>query len=72
LKIGQYLVKLWARVRCLVFFDSLIGKEDVRVMICYSFDPQGIVPEIQAKLESEEIKSLHAVDNMARKYQLVM
>jgi len=22
LKIGQYLVKLWARVRCLVFFDS--------------------------------------------------
>jgi len=21
-KIGQYLVKLWARVRCLVFFDS--------------------------------------------------
>ena len=51
------------------FFDSLIGKEDVHVMICYSFDPQGIVREIQAKLESEEIKSLHAVDNMARKYQ---
>jgi len=23
LKIGHYLVKLWARVRCLVFFDSL-------------------------------------------------
>jgi len=22
LKIGQYFVKLWARVRCLVFFDS--------------------------------------------------
>ena len=22
LKIGQYLVKLWARVRCLVFFDA--------------------------------------------------
>ena len=22
LKIGQHLVKLWARVRCLVFFDS--------------------------------------------------
>ena len=22
LKIGKYLVKLWARVRCLVFFDS--------------------------------------------------
>ena len=22
MKIGQYLVKLWARVKCLVFFDS--------------------------------------------------
>jgi len=36
LKIGQYLVKLWARVRCLVFFDSrcILHRESVYYVQC--------------------------------------
>jgi len=49
------------------------GKEDLYVTICFSFDHQGIVPNIQAKLESAEmINTLPAVDNMASKYQMLM
>jgi len=42
------------------------GKEDLYVTICFSFDHQGIVPKIQAKLESAEMI------NMASKYQMLM
>ena len=34
LKIGKYLVKLWARVRCLVFFDSQRRSTFLRLNVC--------------------------------------
>ena len=39
LKIGQYLVKLWARVRCLVFFDSRCSAADITTPLDASLLP---------------------------------
>jgi len=37
LKIGQYFVKLWARVRCLVFLTHSVVGESCQSKICFTF-----------------------------------